>query len=260
MLKCTMIHSYPREYQDLYSEFRKGSTIRKWVNRVETMGSRILERNPKILQMELARVLPETWAMTFRGTYCVNGPEDKDAHRLLQSIGAVRTPHGWHLTPGQIAEYVERDVLNKFKGDMLEVFSEIFFTIFDSDEAIGISDYTPVDLDADYGVDATGQNVNGHQVAIQVKYRANPSDYITYGDIARTFTSAVCQMKMQDVMQHDHTVYLFTTAGAVTGAWQKVMGKKSVVITRGNIATKVDNNINFWGRAWEMIGSTIDVQ
>jgi hypothetical protein len=48
MLKCTMIHSYPREYYELYEGFREGGTIRTWVNGVEKLGRRILEHDPAI--------------------------------------------------------------------------------------------------------------------------------------------------------------------------------------------------------------------
>jgi superfamily II DNA or RNA helicase len=43
-----MIHSYPKEYFELYEGFREGGTIRTWVNGVEKLGRRILEHNPEI--------------------------------------------------------------------------------------------------------------------------------------------------------------------------------------------------------------------
>lgn len=192
-----MIHSFPREYFDLYRMGENGFTFRQW--------------NNEVLRLANSRELN-----------------------------------------------FDDDTKNKFKGDMLEVFSEIFFKQFESDESLGITEYQPIEINDDYGVDARGINVNGKQTAIQVKYRSNPEDRISYADIARTFTSAVLQLHMKDVIDNDRTVFLFTNAGGVTGAFDTVMQKKTVIITRGVIATKVDNNITFWKNAYDLIYRTLD--
>ena len=140
---------------------------------------------------------------------------------------------------------------------MLEVLSELFFNTFQADETIGIRDYAPVTLTDDFGVDATGINTNGHKVVIQVKYRGNPENVIPYADIARTFTSAVCQLGILDVVHHERTVYLFTTSKGVTAAYEKVMGRKSVIINRAMIGRKIDNNHNFWHNAFTLIDATM---
>ena len=197
MLKCTMIHSFPQEYFDLYRMAENGFTFRQW--------------NNEVLRIANSRELN-----------------------------------------------FDDDAKNKFKGDMLEVFSEIFFKQFESDESLGITEYQPIEINDDYGVDARGINVNGKQSAIQVKYRSNPEDRISYADIARTFTSAVLQLHMKDVIDNDRTVFLFTNAGGVTGAFDTVMQKKTVIITRGVITTKVDNNITFWKNAYDLIYRTLD--
>ncbi len=194
MLKCTMIHSYPQEYFELYTLAKDGFTFRQWNNEVSRLARRI----------------------------------------------------------------ADEDTRNKFVGDMLEVFAEIFFGEFQADEAIGLIDYTPVDINDDFGVDATGKNVNGHNCAVQVKYRGNPADLITYADIARTYTSALLQLHMTDVYEHDNTVYLFTNSSGVTGAFTKVMQKKVVIITKDHIKTKVDNNLTFWRNAYKRVVDTLN--
>ena len=126
-----MIHSYPREYFDLYQMAENGFTFRQW--------------NNEVLRMANSRELN-----------------------------------------------FDDDAKNKFKGDMLEVFSEIFFKQFESDESLGITEYQPIDINDDYGVDARGVNVNGKQTAIQVKYRSNPDDRISYADIAEPSQVLYC--------------------------------------------------------------------
>ncbi len=146
--------------------------------------------------------------------------------------------------------------VNKFKGDMLEVFAEIFFYIFHSDECVGLTNYTPIDIRDDYGVDAIGLNPNGHKAAVQVKYRANPKDIILYSDIGKTFTSGVLQHGLD--LAQDYTVYLFTTSNGVTPACKNVLGKRLVIITREIISQKVDNNKNFWALAFEKVYEYLD--
>lgn len=194
-LKCTMIHSYPQEYYNLYFRAKNGFTFREWNNRVIRLARRISDP----------------------------------------------------------------DTANKFKGDMLEVFAEIFFAQFSADSEFGLQhNYEPVEIGDDYGVDAKATNVNGHKSVVQVKYRANPSELISYADIARTFTSALCQYHIDDVYKHDHTVFLFTNGGGVTGAFDKIMQKKTVILNRAFIASKVDNNVTFWATAYDMIFATMD--
>ena len=147
--------------------------------------------------------------------------------------------------------------VNKFKGDMLEVFAEIFFNSFQADERIGIRNYTPILIDSDFGVDAKGINVNGHACVVQVKYRTNPTDLITYSDIAKTFTAGVLQHKIP-LYANDYTVFLFTTSSGISGAFNKIFEKTAVIILRKDIAEKVDNNKNFWLEAYSSIYETLD--
>ena len=140
-----------------------------------------------------------------------------------------------------IEDYDER---NKFKGDMLEVFAEIFFNAFSLDEAVGIKDYTPVPITNDYGVDGFGENANGHKVAIQVKFRSDPSNLVTYGEVAKTYTSGKKQFNLD--LDLDKTIYVFTSANGVNHICEEVLNRSLVVIARGEISHKVDNNLSFW--------------
>ena len=261
MLKCKMIHSYPQEYYDLYNGFRlNGGTIQQWVDEVEIRSRAILNQNSEFNRIQLADHLPANWICSYQGNdWIATGSKNKKAIQVMREMGATYNPakKEWGFTLNQVVDYVQKDTLYKFKGDMLEVLSEIFFAVYNSDEAVGIRDYTPVELSDDFGVDATGVNVNGHQCVIQVKYRVNPEDVIPYADIARTFTSGVCQLGIRDIVDHPHTVYLFTTSNGTTAAYQKVMRNKSVEITRPIIATKIDNNVNFWLYAFNAIKATI---
>ena len=148
--------------------------------------------------------------------------------------------------------------INTYKGDFLEVLSELFFDTFSMDEAIGLTNYEPIPIEQDYGVDAIGFNPVGDKVAVQVKYRANVLDVIEYSDIAKTYTSA-CEDLMMDLSK-PNTIYLFTTSkGANYVTEQRFQRRKQLlVINREIIKTKIDNNIPFWKNAYQRIIESIE--
>jgi hypothetical protein len=150
----------------------------------------------------------------------------------------------------------EMDKLNTFKGDMLEVFAEIFFYIFSAHPEVGITNYTPVPLAEDYGVDAVGINVNGDNCVAQIKYRANPVALIDYGDLTKTLAAGYCLNNFS--FRKDDTIFLLTTGQDTNSHGHHVLGKILRVINRQIIAGKVDNNQNFWQQAEELIMDTLD--
>lgn len=155
-----------------------------------------------------------------------------------------------------LAKDMDEEKANQFKGDTLEILSYLFFHAFECDERIGIKNYEPISLTEDYGVDGKGTNVNGQKVAIQVKYRSNPTDIITYADVARTFASGRLQLKLD--LESYHTIYVFTTANNVSRQCRDVFGDRLVVIGREEIARLIDNNITFWKFAYQRIFEYLD--
>lgn len=150
----------------------------------------------------------------------------------------------------------DTDKANSFKGDMLEVLAEIFFDMFHADPMVGIRNYTPVPLVEDYGVDATGINVVGKPVAVQCKFRNDPSAAITYADMARTYTAG--QKRHHLALDADDTLILFTTCLNVTKACKQVFGAQLRLIDRNIISIRIDNNKAFWEEAEQRIVATIN--
>lgn len=145
----------------------------------------------------------------------------------------------------------DKDVQKKFKGDMLEIFAEIFFTCFENDPEVGLINYSPVSIEADYGCDAEGSNANGNRCAVQVKFRNNPLDVVTYEELAKTDVSATRLLDINTTLPN--SIWLFTSAYDVSNSARKVLRKSLVVIGRNQISYKIDNNIGFWDKAWELL-------
>jgi len=170
--------------------------------------------------------------------------------------------NGVDATLNAFKESIEQHAQNKpideqniFKGDMLEILAEIFFKAFQNDPRVGLSDYTPVPLEEDYGVDGFGINAAGKQCAVQVKFRSNPLDSVTYAELARTYASAILLQKIP--LEGDNCLYIFTTAQDVTHPNGTVFGSMLRVISHNIISEEINNNINFWNAAFEEIKETL---
>lgn len=153
-------------------------------------------------------------------------------------------------------ENQDSDPANKFKGDMLEVFSEIFFGAFQNDTSVGVRNYTPVPLSEDYGVDATGINVVNNEVVIQCKFKSNPSDAVTYEDIAKTYTAG--RKRHHQILEADDTVILITTCNSVSKACKEVFGTQLRLVSKSIISQRVDNNLAFWEEAEQRVAATLE--
>lgn len=146
----------------------------------------------------------------------------------------------------------------KFKGDMLEILGEIFFVILSADPAVGLINYRSIPIDEDYGVDGIGTNVNGDQVVVQMKYKANPLVKIEYKEISRTYNSGIEIHNIPLYLPKDNTIFIFTTGNGITPALRTVNKNKVRVIDRKIISGLIDNNKSFWLQAEELIMNTLD--
>jgi hypothetical protein len=141
--------------------------------------------------------------------------------------------------------------MNDFRGDMLEILAEIFFKNSVFDDRFGLQKYTVADCDSDYGVDATGYNVNGHKCAVQCKYRANPNpsgdDQIKYEDLTKTYFDG--RENHNCDLDKPHTVFLFTTASTYSFVIDVNFKNKLVFIGRKQLSGIIHENVNFWSLA-----------
>lgn len=150
----------------------------------------------------------------------------------------------------------KQEKLNSFKGDMFEVLSEIFFAVYSADPVVGLHDYRPILLSDDFGVDAIAINVNGHNCVIQCKYRSNPMDEITYGDLAKTYSAG--RELNHFSLDENNTLFLITTGKGANNNCFHIFGAKLRVIDRNIIAGYIDNNVPFWQQAEVIILDTLD--
>lgn len=178
----------------------------------------------------------------------------------LYGVEGIQTISSWisfvEKRSEKFISNTDTDAANVFKGDMFEVFGELFFDCFSADPAIGLIDYQPIAINDDYGVDAIGTNVLGDRVAVQDKYRFNPLDQIDLGSLAKTYAAG--RERHGLYLDKNNTIFLLTTAQGATPPCHEVFGKKLRVINRQAIASKVDNNLSFWQKIEKKLTDTLE--
>lgn len=157
----------------------------------------------------------------------------------------------------QLSSKKDDEDKNKFKGDVFEVFTWAFFKAFKNDPSVGLVEYKPIDPDEDFGVDGAGVNANGDEVVVQVKYRRNPMELVTYGEIAKTYTSGKLMLSMS--LKKKNSIYVFTNAIDITSACKTVFGDIIKVLNTDAIDHYVHGNKSFWKFFYKEIYDYLDV-
>ena len=151
------------------------------------------------------------------------------------------------------------DCVNKFKGDSLEILAEIFFKLSGAIDPtyVQLRGYTPCNSSEDFGVDGTGFNANNDEVAVQIKYRANPKSVISYADIARTFADGTVKYKLD--LTKPHTILLFTTSNEISLPCKKFFSDTKIldVLNFDKIDYFIKNNKGFWIEAWKEVQESL---
>lgn len=143
-------------------------------------------------------------------------------------------------------------------GDGMEVFVEGLILLNENHLGVGISNYEPYPIQNDYGLDGVGYNSEGEKSVVQIKYRTNPTVWLTRNnDNLGAFIEQ--GMLIERVMDSDigkaSRHYIFTSAAGVARktleqTWNNANIK---VFGIGDIKKLVDDNINFWKNFIELI-------
>ena len=154
--------------------------------------------------------------------------------------------------------YTEEQGKEKMIGDLFEIFAELFFKILAADTRIAIYDYKPVKASEDYGVDGTGKNVDNSNMAIQVKYRSNPTVELITDDLRNVQGQAY---RIYKVPVEGKNIVIFTNCKGVHYKTEKeVFGDALLVYGTKTITDRVDNNFPFWNLVRDYVNETIKIR
>jgi hypothetical protein len=141
-------------------------------------------------------------------------------------------------------EVATEEESNRIKGDMFEVLAAVFFERMGDSPSVGLNNYKTISLEEDFGVDGVGINAAGTRVAVQVKFRSNPTELITYTDLAKTFAAGITRHGIDP--KADNSIYLFTNSAGANHRAKEILSSRLKVIHRNDIKSCIDNNLIFW--------------
>lgn len=134
---------------------------------------------------------------------------------------------------------------NKFKGDMWEIFAELYFSILGPMLYVAVKNYTP-NNGIDYGVDGSATHSSkGHVIVIQVKYRSNPADKIIYEDLAKTVAQGGSRHYDFNWADRPESLICFSNSGANYCA-HDAFKDTLIDIDRSFLKRTVNGNSGFW--------------
>ena len=101
---------------------------------------------------------------------------------------------------------------NKMKGDLFEIWAELFFKLTKNDNRVGISNYKPISSHEDYGVDGVGTGINGRPCTIQIKFKSNILEDLTIKDL-KNFQGLSYRKYGVDVQDDNNLIVLTNCTG-----------------------------------------------
>ena len=162
----------------------------------------------------------------------------------------------------RIEKLSQRDALNydpdKYKGDAFELFIELFLMLHPSDNRVGVHNYKPTQ-DNDNGVDGIGVNINAENCVVQIKYRGNPTEFLTANKdhLSNMFVDGqlTYDVVADTVNKKNIRHFIFTTASGLHFYTETEMFKNKVrCFNYKNFKSMLDNNKVFWNSAREIVG------
>lgn len=175
-----------------------------------------------------------------------------------QAIFLFENTNSWNEFSKKL-EQISNELINyqdflQTLGDGFEVFIEGFIKLTENDNRFGISNYEPVKSNDDYGCDGYGNNIKGEKSAVQIKYRKDPTYYLTASE--DNLNSMVAEALHENIFYGEKIPrhYIFTSAKGLNhkSADYKFRDKiKCYGID--DIKSIVDNNPNFWNNIVNLI-------
>jgi hypothetical protein len=154
--------------------------------------------------------------------------------------------------------YKEEDGSDKLKGDLFEIFAEVFFKLTSSDSRVGITDYTPGASTDDYGVDGYGIAMNSLPCTVQVKFRSNVTTKLTIKDL-KNF-QGLSYRKYKVPVDATQNLIVFTNCSGVHWNTETKVMENSVVTfcsfngeSNHSLNNLIDDNFSFWKNVEKII-------
>lgn len=146
---------------------------------------------------------------------------------------------------------------DKYVGDGMEFFVELFLKLHPCDNRVGVYNYSPFDGE-DTGVDGLGINILGERCAVQVKFRGNPKTFLTNNKdhIGNLIVSAHIHEGIDIDKENPKNFrhFVFTNAKGLHHYTDNTMYLNKVRCFGYNeFKSMLDNNMIFWATANKIV-------
>ena len=185
--------------------------------------------------------------------------DQKTFEKLFNNVGTISTlTNRINRLSGiyPVHGYPDED---KMKGDLFEIFAEIFFKVLSSDNRIGVYNYKPVSSGNDNGVDGYGIGMNNKPLTVQVKFRTDNRTELKENDLK--------QFGMQSIIKYGvdsettSNMLVFTNAAGLHWYTERnVFENRLTAIGYDKIRKLINGNIVFWKDCLDMVDETIKVR
>lgn len=152
----------------------------------------------------------------------------------------------------------EDEAVNKFKGDLFEIFIEIFIKTNCFGNVLDITDYQHTKKDYP-GVDAIG-SVQSRKVAVQIKFLSDPRNFVDKDDMMNFYAVATGDLS---IVQNNENLILITSSYEgidyvrMNGVFRDILKRNIRIINHSIISHYIDNNIEVWIRVNSFIEESI---
>lgn len=173
-----------------------------------------------------------------------------DLHSLFNNVSKF-SQFCYKLTK-QAELDTERYDRDKYVGDGMEFFVELFLKLHPCDNRVGVYNYYPNEGE-DTGIDGFGVNIIGDKSVVQVKFRSDAKTLLTANkDHLSNLMSAGMQegvvFDMENQKNYRH--FIFTNAkGLHHFTDEKMYGSKVRCFGYRDFRSMLDNNLIFWSNA-----------
>lgn len=156
----------------------------------------------------------------------------------------------------EYADILKYDSKDKLKGDLFEIFAEMFFKLLSSDNRIGVYNYKPTLSFDDYGVDGYGLGMDSMPLTVQVKYRMDFDTKLVERDIKQFGFQSITQFNVDPKTKSNMIV--FTNADSLHWVTDSRTFAGSIrTIGNSHIKKLINNNLVFWNNVNDMMKDTV---
>ena len=148
----------------------------------------------------------------------------------------------------------QEELYNKFVGDFFELFAEYFLKTCSAVGQYGIINYEPAESTGDWGVDGYGIAADQREIVggptpavVQVKFRSNPMDEISYTCLAKTAFDGIKNYGL-DINRKNNIILFTNTENGSNYLAKEALGDNLYVIKKSDLDK--DNTgiktVKFW--------------